>query len=69
MIYPRLLGSVPSGWTALGKLSVGRTNYSLFDPTVSFYAVDSAAAARARPLLVEFEPTLPPGARFLNAAR
>jgi len=69
MIYPRLLGSVPSGWTALGELSVGRTNYSLFDPTVSFYAVDSAAAARARPLLVEFEPTLPAGARFLNAAR
>jgi hypothetical protein len=69
MIYPRLVGPVPIGWTPLGELTVGRTNYSLFDPSVSFYALDPAAAARARVLLARFEPTLPAGARFLNAAR
>jgi hypothetical protein len=64
MIYPRLVGEPPAGWIPLGELHLGRTNYSAFDPMVSFFALDAATADRARRLLPEFQKTLPVGVRF-----
>ena len=69
MIYPDSFDQIPAAWTRLGDLRLHGARISVYGDVVAFYAVNEAAAGRARPLLADFARTLPPGATFDTAAR
>lgn len=65
MIYSDWFPTVPADWIPLGILKLGRKRVAPARSEVIFYATDSEARDRIRPLLESFSATLPGQARFL----
>lgn len=62
MVYPHWVPERPATWIPVARLRTARPRITVGGLEVAIFARDPAAAVRARALLRDFEPTLPPGA-------
>jgi len=59
MIYSKWFPELPKRWVPLADLTFHKKPITAAGPTVTFYALDDSARARALPLLERFGASLP----------